>query len=111
MAEFSYDVAVGQFLPQRIFTLIRPSMSLEDPTPWVLEMQNAFPEVQKELDGVKVLFSHALTVGMLIGSKSPSPTSPISRARKINVLGTIRSPTSCARGLRASVEHPYGRCS
>ena len=37
MAEFSYDVAVGQFpFHERIFTLIRPSMSLEDPTPWVL---------------------------------------------------------------------------
>ena len=88
MAEFSYDVAVGQFpFHERIFTLIRPSMSLEDPTPWVLEMQNAFPEVQKELDGVKVLFSHALTVGMLIGSKEPITSLADFKGKKINVLG------------------------
>lgn len=88
MAEFSYDVAVGQFpFHERIFTLIRPSMSLEDPTPWVLEMQNAFPEVRKELDGVKVLFSHALTVGMLIGSKEPIASLADFKGKKINVLG------------------------
>lgn len=91
MAEFSYDVAVGQFpFHERIFTLVRPSMSLEDPTPWVLEMQNAFPQVQEELSGVKVLFSHALTVGMLIGSKEPITSLDQFKGKKVNVLGDFQ---------------------
>lgn len=88
LAEFSYDVAVGQFpFHERIFTLARPSVSLEDPTPWILEMQQAFPQVRNELDGVKVLFSHGQTVGMLIGSKEPIASLADFKGRKVNVLG------------------------
>ena len=77
-------------------------MSLEDPTPWVLEMQNAFPEVQKELDGVKVLFSHALSVGMLIGSKEPITSLADFKGKKINVLGDYQVANKL-RAFRASV--------
>lgn len=88
LAEFSYDVAVGQFpFHERVFTLIRPSRSLENPTPWLLEMQEAFPELMRELDGVKVLFSHVQTVGMLVGSKEPIASLADFKGRKVNVLG------------------------
>lgn len=88
LAEFSYDVAVGQFpFHERIFTLVRPSRSLEDPTRMILEMQQAFPQVREELSSVKVLFSHALTVGMLIGSKEPITSLAAFKGKKINVLG------------------------
>lgn len=89
-----------------IFTLIRPSMSLKIHAV-VLEMRT-LPRSPKELDGVKVLFSHALTVGMLIGSKEPITSLADFKARR-SMLGDYQSPTSCApSGLGR--EHPYGRC-
>ena len=88
MAEFSYDVAVGQFpFHERLFTIASPGVSMENPTAWVLEMQKSFPEVMKEFDGVKLLFTHAQTVGMLVGSKEPITSLADFKGRKINVLG------------------------
>ena len=88
MAEFSFDVAVGQFpFHERVFTTVSPGVSMEDPTSFVLAVQEAFPEVKKEFDGVKVLFTHAQTVGMLIGSKEPITTLDGFKGKKINVLG------------------------
>ena len=88
MAEFSFDVAVGQFpFHERVFTTVSPGVSMEDPTSFVLALQESFPEVKKEFDGVKVLFTHAQTVGMLIGSKEPIATLEDFKGRKINVLG------------------------
>jgi len=88
MAEFSFDVAVGQFpFHERVFTTVSPGVSMEAPTDFVLAVQNAFPEVRKEFDGVKVLFTHAQTVGMLIGSKVPITSLEQFKGKKINVLG------------------------
>ncbi len=88
MAEFSFDVAVGQFpFHERVFTTVSPGVSMEDPTSFVLAVQEAFPQVKKEFDGVKVLFTHAQTVGMLIGSKEPITTLDAFKGKKINVLG------------------------
>ncbi|HJD96172.1 TRAP transporter substrate-binding protein [Mailhella massiliensis] len=88
MAEFSFDVAVGQFpFHERVFTTVSPGVSMEDPTDFVLAVQEAFPEVKKEFEGVKVLFTHAQTVGMLIGSKDPIRTLEDFKGKKINVLG------------------------
>ena len=88
MAEFSFDVAVGQFpFHERVFTTVSPGVSMEDPTAFVLAVQEAFPEVKKEFEGVKVLFTHAQTVGMLIGSKDPITKLEDFQGKKINVLG------------------------
>lgn len=88
MAEFSFDVAVGQFpFHERVFTTVSPGVSMEDPTSFVLALQEAYPEVKKEFKDVKILFTHAQTVGMLIGSKKPLPTLESFKGKKINVLG------------------------
>lgn len=88
LAEFSFDVAVGQFpFHERAMTLAMPGTSIEQPTEWVMAMQEAFPQVMKEFDGVKLLFTHAQTVGMLIGSKDPITKLDDFKGKKINVIG------------------------
>lgn len=88
MAEFSFDVAVGQFpFHERVFTTVSPGVSMEDPTSFVLAIQDSFPEVKREFEGVKVLFVHAQTIGMVIGSKEPIRTLEDFKGKKINVLG------------------------
>lgn len=88
MAEFSFDVAVGQFpFHERAMTLASPAMSIEQPAEWVMAMQEAFPEVMNEFKGVKLLFIHAQTVGMLIGSKEPIAGLNDFKGKKINVIG------------------------
>lgn len=88
MAEFSFDVAVGQFpFHERAMTLASPTVSVEQPREWVLAMQEAFPEVMNEFKGVKLLFTHAQTVGMLVGSKEPIASLNDFKGKKINVIG------------------------
>lgn len=88
LAEFSFDVAVGQFpFHERAMTLASPGTSIEQPTEWVLAMQEAFPQVMNEFNGVKLLFTHAQTVGMLIGSKDPIIKLDDFKGKKINVIG------------------------
>lgn len=88
IAEFSYDVAIGHFpFHERVFTTVSMGRAMENPTDWLVEIQKSFPEVMEELDDVKVLFCHAQSVGMVIGSKEPIRTLDELRNKKVNVIG------------------------
>lgn len=103
IAEFSYDVAIGHFpFHERVFTTVSMGRSMENPTDWLVEIENAFPETMKELEGVKLLFSHAQTMGMLIGSSEPIRSLDELRNKKVNVIGDYQVANKL-RGLGVSV--------
>lgn len=109
LAEFSFDVAVGQFpFHERAMTLASPGVSIEQPTEWVVAMQEAFPQVMKEFDGVKLLFTHVQTVGMLIGSKEPIKTLADFKGKKINVIGDYQVASKVGALGASVVNMPLG---
>ena len=88
MAEFSYDVAIGHFpFHERVFTTASMGRSMENPTDWLMEVEKAFPETMEELKGVKLLFSHVQSIGMVIGSSEPIRSLDELRNKKVNVIG------------------------
>ncbi|MGN1038089.1 MAG: TRAP transporter substrate-binding protein [Mailhella sp.] len=103
MAEFCYDMAPGQFpFHERAFTLVSPDRSLDNTGEWMNEMEKRFPSILKEVSGVKMLFSHAVNVGMLVGTKAPITSLEDFKNRKINVDGDAQASGKVA-SLGASV--------
>lgn len=109
LAEFSFDVAVGQFpFHERAMTLASPGTSIEQPTEWVVAMQEAFPQVMDEFKDVKLLFTHAQTVGMLIGSKDPITSLADFKGKKINVIGDYQVAKKVSSLGASVVSMPLG---
>lgn len=103
MAEFCYDMAPGQFpFHERAFTLVSPDRSLDNTGEWMAEMEKRFPDILKEVEGVKMLFSHAVNVGMLVGTKDPINSLEDFKSRKINIDGDAQASGKVA-SLGASV--------
>lgn len=87
-AESAFGVAVGQFpFHERAFDLLDLSMSLERPNTILHEMQKSFPQVMQECRGVKLLFTHSLPVGLLLGTKTPVTSLKDIKDQKIAVIG------------------------
>ncbi len=103
LAEFVYDMSPGQFpFHERSMTLVSPDRSLENPAMLLAEMEKAFPEVMEEVKDVKVLFSHIVNVGMLVGTKEPITSLEDFKNRKINVDGDAQASQKLS-ALGASV--------
>lgn len=69
--ESSYAVGVGRFLfHEQLFSVVRPSRSLDDPTAMAAAMEAAFPEAAaRDWEGTKYLLTEGMPVGVLIGTK------------------------------------------
>ena len=88
MAESSYGTAYGQFpYHERMIDYTDITRSQDKPTQVLTTIQKEFPEVMKELEGAKLLFSHSLPIGILIGTVKPVKSIDDLRGMKIACIG------------------------
>lgn len=101
--ESSFSVASGQFpFYERVFDVVDAGRSLDQTNAIIHEMETSFPKVRDELKGVKMLFTHALPVGMLIGTKKPLTKLEDLKGMKIAAIGSSTT-ASRLKALGASV--------
>lgn len=87
-AEAPFAVAMGQFpFHERIFDAIDIGDSMDAPNDLLRQMQKDFPKVMKEVDGVKLLFTHALPGACMLATKKPVASLEDLKGLKINVIG------------------------
>lgn len=88
MTESLFTVAVGQFpFFERVWSVPDVSRAMEHPGVILHEMQKSFPQVMDECQGVKMLFTHAQTLGTVLGTKKAVRTLDELRGMKIAVIG------------------------
>lgn len=88
LTESLFTVAVGQFpFFERVWSVPDVGRAMEKPGLILHEMQKSFPQVMDECKGVKMLFTHAQTLGTVIGTKRPVRTLDELRGLKIAVIG------------------------
>ncbi len=88
MTESSYGTAYGQFpYHERMIDFTDVTRSQDRPTEILLTIQKEFPVVMKELEGAKLLFSHSLPIGMLIGTIKPVKSIEDLHGMKIACIG------------------------
>ena len=88
MTESSFTVAFGQFpYHERMADFTDVTRSQDHPTEILLTIQKEFPVVMKELEGAKLLFTHCLPIGMLIGTIKPVTSIEDLRGMKIACIG------------------------
>lgn len=88
MTESLFTVAVGQFpFFERVWSVPDVGRAMENPGAILHEMQNSFPQVMEECKGVKMLFTHAQTLGTVLGTKKPVRTLDDLQGLKIAAIG------------------------
>lgn len=88
LTESLFTVAVGQFpFFERVWSVPDVGRAMEKPGLILHEMQKSFPQVMDECKGVKMLFTHAQTLGTVIGTKRPVRTLDELKGLKIAVIG------------------------
>ena len=72
VTESSFGMAIGQFpFYERVFDVVDLGRSMDQTNTILHEMERSFPQIRDEVKGVKMLFTHTLPVGMLIGTQKP----------------------------------------
>lgn len=95
IAEASFNAAAGQFpFHERSWYISDTSRSLDKPSEIIHQVEQEFPQVMKELEGAKMLFSHCVTVGSFIGTIKPVKSLEELRGMKIV---TSAGPNAAAR--------------
>lgn len=88
MTESNYGSAYGQMpYHERMIDFTDVTRSQDHPTEILLTIQKEFPDVMKELKGAKLLFSHCLPIGMLIGTIKPVKSLEELHGLKIACIG------------------------
>lgn len=102
-AESSFGMAIGQFpFYERVFDVVDLGRSMEQTNTILHEMERSFPQIRDEVKGVKMLFTHTLPVGMLIGTQKPVTKLSDLKGMKIAVVGGATT-ASRLKALGASI--------
>lgn len=89
MGESSYAVGVGRFLfHEQLYSIVRPSRSLEDPAAMAEAMEKAFPEAAaRDWEGTRYLLTEGMPVGVCIGTNKKITRLEDLRGLKLGVPG------------------------
>ncbi len=89
LTESTFNSGNGAFpAHEAMFTLLKPSRALENPSAFMNALHEAFPQMKDELKGTKLLFMHAHPVALMIGVNKPVKSFAELSGRKISALGT-----------------------
>lgn len=89
IGESSYAVGVGRFLfHEQLFSIVRPSHSLEDPFSMAEAMEKAFPKAAaRDWEGTKYLLTEGMPVGVCIGTNKKITSLEDLKGLKLGVPG------------------------
>ena len=89
LTESTFNSGNGAFPGhEAMFTLLKPSRALADPSAFMNALHEAFPQMEEELAGTRILFMHAHPVALMIGVNRPVNSFAALKGRKISALGT-----------------------
>ena len=101
--ESAFTMAPGKFpFYERVFDVVDAGRSLEGDNAILHQMEKEFPQIAGETEGVKMILTHALPIGMLIGTKEPVTKLEDLKDKKIAVIGGATS-AEALKALGASV--------
>lgn len=101
--ESAFTMAPGKFpFYERVFDVVDASRSMEGDNAILHQMEKDFPQIAQETAGVKMILTHALPIGMLIGTKEPVKKLEDLKDKKIAVIGGATS-AEALKSLGASV--------
>lgn len=89
LTESTFNSGNGAFpAHEAMFTLLKPSRALADPSAFMNALHEAFPQMENELAGTKLLFMHAHPVALMVGVIRPVKSFAELKGQKISALGT-----------------------